>query len=1247
MLDAKGKPVPIGVPGELCLGGDGLARGYLHRFELTAERFIEHPFCAERGARLYRTGDRVRWLPDGNLEFLGRWDDQVKIRGFRIELGEIEAVLASHAAVRQCAVSVREDTPGDKRLAAYWVAQPGATATPSDLREHLRIRLPDYMVPAAFVRLEALPLNINGKVDRKALPAPDAASVGGVKEYVAPRTPVEEALAAIWAEVLRAERVGIHDNFFELGGHSLLAIRVMSRVQEVFGVRLALRMLFESPTVADLALRILHQREAPPDAMLQRVTSAGRDRPLPLSFAQQRLWFIDRLEPGGSAYHIPLAVRLEGPLNAPLLELCLNEIVRRHEVLRTRFPSRDGEPAQEIVADLRVPMPVKDMSQMPASQREVEVRRLASEELRRPFDLASGPLLRSGLLRLQEGEHVLLLTIHHIVSDGWSQEIFCRELGELYHAFLHGRPSPLPELPLQYADFAVWQREWLQGKILQQQLAYWKRQLSDIPSVLELPTDHPDPGIPKYAGQQLAVDLDSRLTQALRMLSRQEEVTLFMTLLAAWQVLLCRYSGQEDVVVGSPMAGRGQQETENLIGFFVNTLVLRTDLSGNPTFRELLTRVREVTLGAYAHQDLPFERLVEELQPERNLDRNPLFDVLINFVSTPPANLELAGLSTSLLQLTEPESKFSLMLYAQESGEQLRLRLVYRRALFSQERMNCLLEQFQYLLEQIVAAPEKPIRAYSLVTPESRALLPDPTALLEEPRHEPVTSLFFQWAERSPEHIAVRQGTRTWTYDRLAENTRALARTLVRKGLQPGDIVAVEGSKSFGVVVGMLGVWASRGVLMPVDPSLPGPRKLNMLRESGATCLIHAGDCPGEHWWIEVSGECQHLEVDRHSGCVAGAIERDPEGPLPDPSPDDAAYIFFTSGTTGTPKAILGCHKGMSHFIAWQRETFAIGPGDRIAQLTSLSFDVVLRDVLLPLTSGGTLCLPDSDELPASADVLRWLERERVSVIHVVPSLVQFWLSGASRHLDLDTLRWAFFAGEPLTGTLVSRWRTVVTGGGEIVNLYGPTETTLAKCYYRVPAKVPPGIQPIGKALPQTQGLILTPGRQLCGIGELGEIVVRTPFRTLGYLNASRIGAPGFAENPFRNDRSDRIYHTGDLGRYRPDGSLEILGRLDDQVKVRGVRVEPGEVEAVLQGHPAVTACTVLGLRDEKGEMFLAAYVVAPRGTRAEDLRSFLAGNCLRQWSPRHLSSWTPCLLTPTARWTERPCRRRRLRVLE
>ncbi|MFN6485180.1 MULTISPECIES: non-ribosomal peptide synthetase [unclassified Nostoc] len=1203
ILDENLQPVPVGESGELHIGGIGLARGYLNHPELTTEKFIFDPFSSEPGARLYKTGDLGRYLSDGNIEFLGRIDHQVKIRGFRIELGEIEAVLAQHPALKQTLVIAREDVPGDKRLVAYIVVA-SSEQIPSqvELRRFLENRLPEYTVPGFFVFLDTLPLNPNGKIDRRALPAPDTSDIRLSSNFVPPQNSTEEVLAGIWAKVLRLEQVGIHDNFFELGGHSLLATQVMSRVRQAFQIEIPLQLLFENPTIATLAQAIAQNQTPENDPQNQTIPQIANRESAPLSFAQQRVWFLEQLEPNNPAYIVSNAQRLRGKLNVGVLQQSLDAIVVHHEALRTNFiTSSDGSPIQVIGTPRPVELKIIKIT-------EEQVKFLLNQEVQRPFNLESDLMLRATLLQVDEQEHILLLMMHHIASDGWSIGILWQQLIALYEAFLSSKPSPLTKLPIQYADFAVWQHQWLSGEVLSRQINYWKTQLAGANTVLELPTERPRPPVQTYQGAAQSLMLPQTLSASLTELSHQEGVTLFMTLLAAFGTILHRYTGQEDILIGSPIAGRNRSEIEGLIGFFINTVVLRTDFADNPSFCSVLNRIRQMALDAYAHQDMPFEKLVEELQPERDTSRNPLFQVWFNMLNLRDIQLELPGVAIEPVSIIETASKFDLTLYVTEQNQGIQLDLVYNTDLFTSERMMEMLNQFHHLLNQIVAAPEKQISLYSLVTPKAQLLLPEPRAILPEPQYELTTTMFTSWVNRTPEHSSLCQGIRTWNYEELGKIAQTLAQVLLSHGVERGDVVAVYGTRSFGLIASVLGVLLSGGVLLTLDPKLPSQRQRLMLQEAKAKYILYID---GQHPKDEkISESLTIICVNPDTGEAINSYNKSIEAVnLPEIAPNDAAYIFFTSGTTGVPKGVLGCHKGLAHFLNWQRQTFEINQQDRIAQLTGLSFDVVLRDIFLPLTSGATLCLPEEEDNLEPTRILHYLENEQISVLHTVPSLAQLWLANVPSGVSLRNLRWLFLAGEPLKETLVVRWRDAFPESGEIVNLYGPTETTLAKCYYRVPVECSLGVQPVGLPLPQTQALVFTPNQQPCGIGEPGEIVIRTPFRSLGYINAQQENPSRFVKNPFRNDRHDWLYYTGDRGCYRSDGSLEILGRLDHQVKIRGIRIEPGEIETVLAQHPDVLQTVVIAREDIRGDQRLVAYIIPNQDSAIAitDIRRFLS----------------------------------------
>ncbi len=1231
VLDARMEPVPIGVCGELYLGGEGLARGYWKRPGLTAERFVPDPFSARPGGRLYRTGDLVRRRADGAIEFVGRVDHQVKVRGFRIELGEIESALLRQGGVKDVVVVAREDEPGERRLVAYVVWGEQGERGWGELREHLRGTLPEYMVPSAFVSLPALPLTPNGKVDRAALPPPENA--GAEAGYVAPRTAVEEILAGIFAEVLGRETVGIHDGFFELGGHSLSATRVISRARETFGVEMPLRWLFETPTVAELG-RAVEKARAGGGPSVPAITRVDHEGTLPLSFAQQRLWFLDQLEGRSAAYNVPAAFRLTGPLDVEALGRAFEEIQRRHETLRARFTVAAGVPGLGV-AEAAVPLARVDLPGRAGEEREAEWRRVSQGLMDEPFDLEREALVRGALLRLAETEHVLLVVVHHIVSDGWSMEIFLREMRDLYAAFRAERPSPLPELAVQYADFAHWQRGWLRGPALESQTAYWKRRLFGMPERVGFPADRPRPARQSFRGGRQTRRLSAGLSRDLRALGRSAGVTLFMTLLAAFKVLLGRHAGVEDVVVGTPIAGRTRTELEGLIGFFVNTLVLRTDLSGRPSFRELLGRVREVALEAYAHQDVPFEKLVEELQPERDLGRNPLFQVMFNFIGLEAAALELEGLVVQALPGPEPTSKFDLTLYARDAPTGIELSAVYNVDLYEPARIAELLDQLERLLSQAVSSPDQGIERLSLVTPAARRVLPEPSTGLERGRPELLTTRVAEEARRAPDAPAIVERGRVWSYGELDRESGRLAGWLRCQGIRPGEVVAIQGHRSGSLVWAMLAVLKSGGAFVILDPAYPALRSVECLRQvrpRGFVQLAAAGP-PGEPLEGFAAGlPCRiTLPADPSGGGPWSSLPELEPGVGPDI--DDVAYVAFTSGSTGAPKGIVGTHRPLSHFLDWHTRHFGLEPQDRFSLLSGLSHDPLLRDVFAPLWVGAALFVPDEGAI-AEARVGAWMAGQGVTVAHLTPALGRLIVAGGTA---LPALRHTFFGGDVLTLADVSRLCSLAPGA-RCVNYYGATETPQGVAFFEVPdSPPPPGADgqrvPLGKGIADVRLLVLTPAGQPAGIGELGEVHVQTHHLALGYLGDDELTRARFVADPLSGGRAGRLYRTGDLGRYGLGGEVEYVARADDQIKLRGFRIEPAEIEAALLTHPGVSQAAVRVAEDPLGDPKLVAYVVGPDADPAADeLRAWLAARVPEHMIPARFVRLEALPLTPNGK---------------
>ena len=1513
VLDGWGNPVPVGAPGELYVGGGGVARGYLGRPELTAEKFVPDALGGEPGARLYRSGDRVRWLARGELEYLGRMDAQVKIRGFRIEPGEVEAVVSSHEAVRESVVVVDTDPAGDRRLVAYvvpdrtraggvlemlrlekeggqarcelpngmgivhlnphetdflyreifeergylrhgirigegdcvfdvganiglftlfaaasapgvtvyafepippvfealrtnallhgtdarvfecgigssartetftyyphasvlsgrfgdeaeehgvvrsfllgeqargadaadavdgalldelldarlaservtceittlsavirehgieridllkvdvekgehdvllgvddadwakirqvvlevhdrdgrleqvrsllrdhgydvvadqdpalagtglynvYAVRPGAAprreraapaaarqvwSSPSRLagavRDFVRERLPEYMVPAAFVLLDRLPLTAHGKVDRRALPVPEQRAGAG-DAYAAPRTAAEEVLAGIWEEVLRTGRVGVEASFFDLGGHSLLATRVVSRVRQAFGVELPLKAIFEAPTVAGLAARIealLRSGAGPQAPPIERVPRGG---PLPASFAQQRLWLVDRLEPGSPAYNVPFALRLRGGLDTAALRAALGGLVRRHESLRTTFAERGGAPVQVVHPAAGVAVPAVDLRGLVPTAREREAGRLAREEALRPFDLARGPLLRATLLRLGDEDHVLCLDVHHVVSDGWSMEVLVREVSALYGAFSRGgEPAArLPELPVQYADYAVWQRAWLSGGALEAQIGYWRERLAGAPPLLELPADRPRaPGQSPLAGSH-RFSLPPELSGRLRELSRRQGATLFMTLLAGWQALLSRYSGQDDVVVGSPIAGRNRRETEGLIGFFVNMLALRADLAGDPTWTELIGRARETALGAYAHQDLPFERLVEELGVERSLTRSPVFQVVfaLNRAGGEGERLRLGDLAVDWFDRGGGAvAKFDLDLVLTDTGEGLGGVLLYRDALFEAATAERMAAHLATVLEAMADEPRGRLSGLSLLRGAERARVLEAwsTCAMEHPAgcvHE----LFAARAERTPGAAAVLHGGESVTYSELERRSNQLARALRRRGVGPEVRVGIFLEHGPDQVVALLAALKAGGAYVPLDPAYPAERLAYLIADARVSVLLTRD---GLRERLAASGSGAGPATVCLDGGWGEAARESAEAPAVEVPPGSLAYVIYTSGSTGRPKGVQVSHGSLARSTAARFARYA-EPVRGFLLLSSVSFDSSVAGIFWTLCSGGTLHLPGADALRDPARLVETAARERVSHVLCVPSLYAALLAEVERRPGWSPSV-AIVAGEECPRDLVERHRRLLPGTA-LYNEYGPTEATVWCTVHACRDDDAARRVPIGRPVPGTRVYVLDGAGEAVPAGVAGEVHVGGGGVARGYLGRAAPTAERFVPDPFSPEPGARLYRTGDRARWRADGELEFLGRLDEQVKIRGFRIEPGEIEAALLGHAGVREAVVVAREDAPGGGRLVAYVVPEEGAEpsAAELRARL-----RSRLPEHM----------------------------
>jgi amino acid adenylation domain-containing protein len=1050
------------------------------------------------------------------------------------------------------------------------------------------------MVPSAFITLAQLPLLPNGKVDRRALPVPDWTDLEQTTPLVAPRDSLEQQVADIWAEVLKHPRIGIHDNFFELGGHSLLATQVVSRLQQALSINLPLRLLFEFPTIAELRQHFEVMQSTVAAKALPPIKRVDRSQPLALSFAQQRLWFLNQLTGSSAIYNMPAAVRLQGVLQVEVLEQVVSEMVHRHEPLRTVFAVVDEMPIQAINPPTPQLVPVIDLQNLPAAAQRAEIERLATEEAQQPFDLAQGSLLRARLLRLSAEDHVLLTTMHHIISDGWSMGVFIRESIALYMAFVEGQASPLPPLPIQYADYAHWQRQWLQGEVLEQQLDYWRQQLGRELPVLNLPTDRPRPAVQTYRGDQHAISLSTDLTSALNRLSQQANATLFMTLLAAFQTLLYRYCGQEDIIVGSPIAGRRRSELEDLIGFFVNTLALRTDLSGNPSFRELLGRVRQVALEAYTHQDIPFEKLVEELKPARDSSRSPVFQAMFVLQNAPSAALTLPGLTLTPLSRKTATAKFDLTLSLTETASGLQGSFEYNTDLFEAATIERMAGHFQTLLAGIVANPEQSITTLPILTEtEHHQLLVEwNDTRVDYLQDRCIHQLFEEQVERTPDAIAVVFEEQQLTYQELNARANQLAHYLQSLGVGPEVLVGICVERSLEMLVGLLGILKAGGAYVPIDPAYPQERQVYMLQDSQVAVLLTQATLAPTFPTSQAQVVCLDANWSDISGEKTTNLERAVQL-------DELAYVIYTSGSTGKPKGVLIPHRGLINCLTAMRPCFGLTDQDSWLAVTTISFDVAALELYSPLIAGARLILA-SRSTAADGPQLKALLNDTAATFMVATPATYFMLlvSGWEPNAALTIL----CGGEALTQDLAAQ---LLPKAASLWNLYGPTETTIfSTCCKIEPADAPISI---GHPIANTQLYILDPHLQPVPLGAPGELYIGGDGLARGYLNRPQLTAERFIRHPFMDVPGSRLYKTGDLARFLPDGRVEYLGRIDHQVKIRGFRIELGEIESVLSQYPAIQHCVVVAREDQPGDRRLVAYMVtASDPPSTGELRSFL-----------------------------------------
>ncbi|MEK3918735.1 amino acid adenylation domain-containing protein [Paenibacillus sp. FSL K6-2393] len=1254
IVDAYLNPVPVGVLGELVIGGVGVARGYLNRPELTEEKFVDSPFVA--GERLYRTGDLARWMEDGNVDFIGRIDNQAKIRGYRIETGEIESQLLRVEDVREAVVLVRSDANGQKALCAYYTPDTDAELLVNDLRSALAQELPGYMIPSYFVELESLPLTPNGKIDRKALPAPEGEAGSGT-EYVAPRNELEMKLAVIWQEVLGlAKEIGVHDNFFDIGGHSLRATTLVSKIHKELNVDLPLRDVFRHSTIESMAAVIYRLDEQ----TFVAIPVADDREVYPQSFAQKRLFILNQLEGAELSYNMPEAMLLKGALDRARFEETFRKLVARHEMLRTGFEMMDGEASQRVYQDVNFAVEFYQ-----ADEQEVEA---VVHGFVRPFDLAKPPLLRVGLVELAPGRHILMYDMHHIISDGVSMEIFVEEFVRLYGG------EPLEPLRIQYKDYTVWQHSQEQQERLQHQGAYWLDMFQGELPVLEMPTDYPRPAVQSYEGQTLEFFFDASKTDGLKQLASETGTTLFMVLLAAYNVLLHKYSGQEDVIVGTPIAGRNHGDVQPLIGIFLNTLAIRSYPSSERTFLSYLNEVKETTLHAFEHQNYPFEQLVDKVQVTRDLSRNPLFDTMFTMQNTENEQLELEGLRLIPYPSVLDTAKFDISLDVGEENGGLDYSFEYATALYKRETIERLAKHYEQLLVTIVNRPDAKIAELNLLTAEEKEqvlgafnpaqLEPAPVAAFHQ--------LFEEQAERTPEAEAVVYENNRLTYVELNERANRLAATLRTSGIGRESIVGILAERSVDLLVAVLAVWKAGGAYVPLDPEYPVDRVRFMLEDSGAKVLLTQTPLRerAEAWLVEEElalaavlylddetsysedranapmdfGQGSNSASDRVSGELTGAVNSDDPSHLKvagldsfhEARPEDLAYVIYTSGTTGKPKGVMIEHRSLVNTAAGYRREYRLDQFPvRLLQLASFSFDVFVGDIARTLYNGGTMVIVPKEDRIDPSRLHHWMERERITIFESTPALiVPFMEYVHEQGLDISGMELLITSSDSCS---VADYRTLQERFGSlfrIINAYGVTEAAIDSSFYdELLAKLPQtGHVPIGKAWLNAKFYIVDAHLNPVPVGVLGELVIGGVGVARGYLNRPELTEEKFVDSPFT--AGERMYRTGDLARWMEDGNVDFIGRIDNQAKIRGYRIETGEIESQLLRVEGVREAVVLVRSDANGQKALCAYYTPDTSAEllVNDLRSALAQDLPGYMIPSYFVELERLPLTPNGK---------------
>jgi amino acid adenylation domain-containing protein len=1200
VLDKNLQMVPYGVIGELYIGGEGISKGYYNRVEMTAEKFIPDLYGKSSGKCLYKTGDYVKLLENGEMEFLGRMDHQVKIRGYRIELGEIESVLESDEEIKQSVVIVKATENNNKQLVAYIVPTKAEQIRVEEVREYVTQKLPSYMAPSIYVILDEMPLTPNSKIDRKKLPDPVEYGISTTKEYVGAQTETQIKLSEIWTNLLGLKQVSINDNFFEIGGHSLLATQLISRIRDVFLFDISLQKIFELPNILDLSKYLDSIKQDDANKNNYDIQVYPRTQDLELSFSQERLWFLDQLEQFSGAYNISSAMKLEGNISVPILEKSLNEIIKRHEVLRTTFITKNNKPIQIVHNELLLSIPVIVLTKMNKEEQEKQIKQIIHEETSYHFDLSTGPLLRVIVVNLNETQNILIITMHHIIVDGWSLGLLIKELSIIYNAFLKNKPSPLCDLPVQYADYAIWQRGWIKGEISEKQMNYWKEKLTGSPTVIELPLDKTRLKIQGYKGKREIFKIEKWKTEKIKQLSNTNNVTLFMTLLTIFKILLYRYSNQTDIVVGTPVANRKHSKIESLVGFFVNTLVLRTEVSGEISFKELVERVKKTTIEAYNNQDMPFEQIVEKVQPERSLSYSPLFQVMFILQNQRMEEFSLEGIEISQLESEHITSKFDITLTFSETEKGLIGNLEYNTDIFEESTIKRIMKHYERILESVINKPEERIDQIKLLSKEEEEEIIGKQSgeTVEYPKDKCIHNMFEEQVERTPDRIAVEYKEEKLTYKELNERSNQLAHYLQENGVGPDVAVGLYTERSLEMVIGLLGILKAGGAYVPLDINNPKQRIDYMIENAKISVLLTQKKLINNLSITNISTTCIDSDWDKISKNLSIS------NPRSNVNPDNLLYIIFTSGSTGSPKAAGVYHKGFVNLMYWFINEYKLSENDEVLLITSLSFDLTQKNIFGPLMTGGILNLCGS-ELFDPEYILNTLSENKITWLNCTPSMFYTIIDQKENaYIRLNSLRYIFLGGEAVSIPKMKKWIQSPYFKTKIINLYGPTETTSVCSHYNVdnPQKYLEKNLPIGQPINNARIMIIDKNHNFLPIGIPGELCIAGEGVGAGYLNDEKQKKEKFVVI----NNNIKIYKSGDLARLLPDGNIEFLGRLDHQVKIRGFRIELEEIDFVIKESQNIKNAVTI-VYDHKDQKYLISYVVPEnQNVTSEQLKSFL-----------------------------------------